>query len=283
MSKIAILTDSTAYLPQALLDQYHIGVVPLKVIWGEENLDDGVDISPQEFYNRLPASTTMPTTSQVTVGEFQGRFEDYHAQGQQVLAILISSGISGTIDSANQARTLLPQAQIEIVDSLCTTLQLGFLVLAGARCASQGGSLADCKQVVLQARDNSGVVFGVDTLEYLYRGGRIGGGKRFMGTMLNIKPILTLNEGKVDALEQVRTRSKSMKRMVEIVAERTAGKTNLRLGVSHANATEEAVALLEMAASQLGPVETLVADLSPAIGTHVGPGTLALAYQFDPA
>jgi DegV family protein with EDD domain len=281
MSKVAILTDSTAYLPQALLAQYQIGVVPLKVIWGEESFDDGVDITPQEFYNRLPASTRMPTTSQVTVGEFQARFEQYHAQGQEVLAILISSAMSGTIDSANQAKALLPQAQIEIVDSLCTTVQLDFLVLAGARCASQGGSLADCKEAVLQARANSGVVFGVDTLEFLYRGGRIGGGKRFMGTVLNIKPILTLNEGRVDALEQVRTRSKSMKRMVEIVAERTAGKTNLRLGVSHANAAQDAEAILALAASQLGPVETLVADLSPAIGTHVGPGTIALAYQFD--
>ncbi len=283
MSKVAILTDSTAYLPQSLLWEYQIGVVPLKVIWGEESLDDGVDISPQEFYNRLPNSTRMPTTSQVTVGEFQAVFEGYQAKDRDVLAVLLSSGMSGTIDSANQAKDLVSGVKIEIVDSLSTTLQLGFMVLAGARCASQGGTLTDCKAAVLQARENSGVVFGVDTLEYLYRGGRIGGGKRFLGTVLNIKPILTVNEGRVDALDQARTRSKSLKRLVEIVAERTAGKTNLRLGVSHANAAEDAATVLAMATRQLEPVETMIAELSPVIGTHVGPGTISLAYQVDPS
>ena len=281
MTKIAIITDSTAYLPDDLLQQYQIDVLPLKVIWGGESYDDGVDLTPQDFYDRLPDSTTMPTTSQVTVGEFKRLFEQRLSEGKEILVILISSGLSGTVDSAVQAKSQFPGEKIEIVDSQSTITQLGLMVLAGARCAEAGGDLMACKAVVEEARANSGVVFGVDTLEFLSRGGRIGGGKRFLGTVLNIKPILTVYDGKVEALEQVRTRKKSLKRLVEIVAERSAGKSNLRLGISHANASQDAATLMALADEHLNPIETLLSELSPVIGTHAGPGTIALAYQFD--
>lgn len=281
MSKVAVVTDSTANLPKNLIQEYGIHVVPLKVIWGEEVLNDGVDIMPTAFYERLAASETMPTTSQVTVGEFSQLFGKLHADGYEILAVLISDALSGTIASAVQAKTDLPAAKIELVDSKSTITELAFQVLAGARVAQTGGSLADCKAAVEKARENSGVVFAVDTMEFLHRGGRIGGGKRFLGTLLNIKPILTVTDGKVDALDQARTRKKALARLVEIVAERVAGKSNLRLGVSHANDPVEAQKFLEMASAQLKPVETLVTELSPAIGTHVGPGTLALAYLYE--
>jgi DegV family protein with EDD domain len=175
----------------------------------------------------------------------------------------------------------LPEAQIELVDSKSTIVELAFQVLVGARTARTGASLLACKAAVEQARDNSGVVFAVDTLEYLHRGGRIGGGKRFLGTVLNIKPILTVTDGKVEALDQARTRSKSLNRLVEIVAEHLAGKRNIHIGVSHAKAPLEAAQLLEMASQRFNPIETLLTELSPVIGTHVGPGTLALAYYFE--
>lgn len=281
MAKVTVVTDSTAYLPGELLQAYAIEVVPLRVILGNESLKDGVDIFPAAFYQRLAASASLPSTSQVTVAEFQQLFEGLRARDQEVLAVLISSQMSGTVASALQAQAELGSTGIEVFDSLSTTLQLGFQVLAGARAARAGASLQQCRAAVEQARVQSGVVFAVDTLEFLHRGGRIGGGKRFLGTMLNIKPILTVHEGRVEALEQARTRRKSINRLVEIVAERTAGKTGLRLGVSHANAPAEAQDLLDLAREQMHPVETLVADLSPAIGTHVGPGTIALAYHYE--
>jgi DegV family protein with EDD domain len=281
MAGVVIITDSTANLPDKFIHQYNITIVPLKVIWDGTSYDDGVDITPEDFYTRLERSQSMPSTSQVTVGEFKQVFEEFHSQGKEILAILLSSGISGTIDSAIQARESLPDAKIEIIDSLSTTMQLGFILLAGARCAQGGGSLDECKTAVEMARDNSGVVFAVDTLDFLHRGGRIGGGKRFLGTMLNIKPILTLHEGRVEALEQVRTRQRSLKRLVEIVAERTRDKNNLRIGVSHANAWKDAEELMALASSQLDPVEKIIGDLSPVLGTHAGPGTLALSYQHD--
>ncbi|MBN1668898.1 MAG: DegV family protein [Anaerolineales bacterium] len=281
MSKVAIVTDSTAYLPPDVIQRYGIQTVPLQVIWDEEVLRDGIDIQPQDFYKRLATSASMPTTSQVTVADYGRVFRQLYAQGADILVITISNEMSGTLASATQAKAELPEAHIELVDSLSTTMHLGLIVLAAARAAEQGADLAACKAAAEQARQQSGVVFAVDTLEFLHRGGRIGGARRFLGTVLNIKPILTVTDGKVDALEQARTRRKSLVRLLEIIAERTDGKANLRLGVSHANAEAEAQVLLAQAQQQLKPVEAFLVELSPVIGTHVGPGTISLAYHYE--
>ena len=280
MSKVAIITDSTAYLPDDYLREYNIHVLPLKVIWDEESFDDGVDMTPNEFYDRLEKSDVMPSTSQVTIGEFIQLFQKLHAEGSEILAILISSALSGTVASAMKAKEEVPEARIELVDSKATIGELALQVLVGARAAKSGASLDECKAAVEKARENSGVVFAVDTLEFLHRGGRIGGGKRLLGTVLAIKPILTLVDGKVDALDQARTRKKSMSKLVEIITERVAGKSNVRLAVSHAKSLDDGKTLLD-AANSLQPIETLISDMSPVIGTHVGPGTLALAYHFE--
>ena len=281
MSDIAIITDSTAYLPENFVAEYGIHVLPLKVIWGEESLDDNVDITPEAFYNRLSQSQDMPTTSQVTVGEFKVLFEKLHAEGKEILVIVLSSGISGTMASAELAKADVPEAKIALVDSKTTIAEMAFIVLAAAKAVRDGASLDECVAVVEKAKANSGVVFGVDTLEYLHRGGRIGGARKFLGTVLNIKPILTLVDGKVAPLDQARTRRKSLNRLVEIVSERVKGKSNLRLGVSHANAAQDAQKLLDSAATRLNPTETMISELSPVIGTHTGPGTIALAYSYE--
>jgi DegV family protein with EDD domain len=281
MSKVAIITDSTVYLPQELIQQYDICVAPLTVIFGDESFRDGVDLSPSEFYTRLQSADVMPTTSQVTVGVFKNLFEQLHQEGCETLVITISGKLSGTVESAEQAAQLIPDAKIAIVDSLSTTIELGLLVLATARFAANGASLMECKQFTEQARERSALLFAVDTLEYLHRGGRIGSAKRLMGTVLNIKPILTVTDGSVETLDQVRTRKKSIRRLIDIAAERIAGKTQLILAVAHANAVEDAQKLLEMVCEQLNPVETLITELSPVIGAHVGPGTVALAYYYD--
>lgn len=281
MSDIAIVTDSTAYLSENYIKQFDIHVLPLKVIWGSESFDDNVDITPEEFYKRLQESGEMPTTSQVTVAEFKELFASLHSQGKEILCVLISNEISGTLASAEAAKAEIPEAKIALVDSRTTIVDLAFQVLVAARTAQSGASLEECISAVEQDKMNSGVIFAVDTLEFLHRGGRIGGARRLLGTVLNIKPILTLTDGKVDALEQTRTRKKSIHRLVEIVAERVEGKQNLRLGVAHADSPNEAEALLKDASDRLKPVETMIAQLSPVIGTHVGPGTLALTYHYE--
>lgn len=284
MSKIAIVSDSTAFLPSELTNQYAIKVLPLVVIWDEKNYEDGVDIQSSEFYTRLKTSKTMPSTSQVSVGNMHAAFQSLVDQGFEVLGIFISSKLSGTIQSAMQAKSMMSLADAEkvtVVDSLATSMNMGFITLAVARAVQGGASLKECLAVAEKARENSGVFFAVDTLEFLHRGGRIGSAQRFIGSALNLKPILTLKDGKVEGMERIRTKSKAHDRLMELVLERVKGKSNVRLATLHANAPEDAKSLLDRTAAKVNAVETIFTEVSPVIGTHTGPGTVGLAYSFD--
>jgi DegV family protein with EDD domain len=282
MSKVAVVTDSTAYLPKELVEQFGVHVGAQVLIWGEETFRDGIDIQPTEFYQRLSKATVMPSSSQVAVKEFKEIFENLHNAGHEVLAVLVSDQLSGTIASAEQAREMVPGLKLEIVNSESVAMAEGFRVLAAARAAAEGASLAVCKQAAEDAKARSGVVFAVETLEFLHRGGRIGGATRFLGTALKLKPILEVKDGRVEAVERVRTAKKAHARLVEIIVERVSGKQNVRLATLHANAAEEAKALLADVESKLdNVVESIFAEVSPVVGTHAGPGTVGLAYYHD--
>lgn len=280
-NKVAVVTDSTAYLPKECLNQYNISIIPLSVIWGDQIYLDGVDILPSEFYERLAGSKMMPTTSQVTPAAMLSTFESLLEQDYDVLGVFLSSKISGTVQSALQARDMIENAKnrIAIVDSLCTTMAMGLPVLTAARAASAGEGLVECQKLVQHACAHSGVLFVVETLEFMRRGGRIGGAQALLGTVLNIKPVLEMREGRIEAVEKVRTKQKAIQHMLDTVTERIKGKNSIRLAVTHANAETEALSLLEAARRQLQPIETFSCPLSPVIGTHVGPGTLALNYM----
>lgn len=281
-NKVAIVTDSTAYLPEEYAKQYNISITPLSVIWGEEVQRDGVDILPHQFYERLSTSKVMPTTSQVTPAVMYDTFQSLMNADYDVLGIFISSKISGTVQSAMQASEMLSGAnhKFAIVDSLNTSMSMGWPVLAAARAAHAGAGLAECEKLAQEACKNSGMFFMVDTLEFLRRGGRIGGAQAMLGTMLNIKPILQLHEGRIEQADKVRTKQKAIQRVVELVAERINGRTPVRVAVTHANAEADAKSLLKVAQEKLNPIETIISPLSPVIGTHVGPGTLALSFMY---
>ena len=281
MAKVAIVTDSTAYIPDDLLEKYNITVTPQIVIWGEESYRDGVDILPDQFYKRLESSKVMPTTSQVSIVAMKTAFEELVEQGFEVLGIFISTKLSGTMQSAQQALEMLPKIsdKITILDSNSTAMAMGFHVLAAARAAQAGESLPECLKLAEEAQKHTGVLFTVDTLEFLHRGGRIGGAQALMGTMLNIKPILELRDGRIESVEKVRTKSKATERMLELVIDQIAGRTPVRLATLHANAEVEARSLLDMATARLDPIEQIFACVSPAIGTHAGPGTVGLAFM----
>jgi DegV family protein with EDD domain len=281
MSKVAIVTDSSPYIPENIIKENSIHVVPLTVIWGEETFYDGVDISPVEFYNRLDTAKVMPSTSQPSVADFEVLFSSLHNDGYDILAVLLSEDLSGTISSATQAKKLLPNANIEIVNSKTLAMALGFVVLAAARAAKQGASLSECKKIAEDAKERCGVVFVVDTLEFLHRGGRIGASKRFMGSLLNVKPVLAIEDGLIVPLDSVRTQKKALERIIQLVEEKTTGKKNIRLATVHANNLETAKVILEEASSRINPVEKVLAEVSPVIGTHTGPGAIGLAYLYD--
>ena len=279
MSKVAVVTDSTAYLPEDLISAYNITVVPLVVIWGDETLLDNVDITPKAFYTRLSTSKIMPSTSQPTVQAFVEVFEKLHAEGYDILTVVISSTLSGTLDSATQAKSMVPDARIELIDSKFTSLPLAFMALSAARAAKNGASLEKCKFIVEKIRDNTEVFFAVDTLEFLHRGGRIGGASRFLGTALNLKPILQLQEGKIEALERVRTSKRAHERLIELIKAGVNGHQNINMiGVVAASAPDSASNLLNAIKKSYSPTEILIGNLSPVIGTHTGPGTVGIAY-----
>jgi DegV family protein with EDD domain len=245
MSKVAIVTDSTTKIPKDLLGDVEVHVAPAIVIWSGEELRDGVDISPDDFYARLSVDKESPTTSQPTPAALKDIYEKLIAAGQtDILSYHVSSKLSGTIGSATQAKELVKGANIEIVDGYSASMGTGWPLLEAIKAAKAGKSLKEVSKAATDARDNAGVFLMVDTLEFLHRGGRIGGASRFLGTALNLKPILEVQEGAVEALERVRTKKKAKARMIELVGERADGRTPLRIAALHANAREEAEILL---------------------------------------
>lgn len=281
MSKVTIVTDSTAYIPKEYTAKHQIQVAPQVLIWGNETYEDGVDITPEVFYRRLSTAKIMPSSSQVSIKTFDQIFKSIREKGNEVLAILISEKLSGTIDSAVKVKEYMADTAIEIVDSRTTAMALGFIAIETAKAAEQGATLAECKALAEHLKGNTGLAFAVDTLEFLHRGGRIGGASRLLGSALNIKPILELVDGRVEPIERVRTRSKSMSRVVEIIGERIGGREPVHLATLHANARTDAIALLEEAKAQIGGVEHILSEVSPVVGTHAGPGTLGLAFLIN--
>lgn len=283
MNKVIVVTDSTATIPAQLLNGHTVQVLPLQVIWDHKVLRDGVDIQPQEFYERLAKAKTMPSTSQATPEEFKVAYSSLLDQGYDILSIHISSRLSGTLESAIQAKKAFPGAKIELVDSLSTSMALGFQVLSAARMASIGAGLTEVKAVAEKALSHTGVYFALNTLEFLHRGGRIGGAAAFMGTMLNLKPLLELRDGRIEAVERVRTFNKTVDRLLDLVEARLdRDKGPIRLAAIHANDQEKADELLARAIKRFS--NTVVTDavttsVSPVLGTHTGPGALGLAFM----
>jgi DegV family protein with EDD domain len=281
MSKIAVVTDSTTYMPPELIQKNNITVAPQVLIWGDQTYKDGVDMQSGEFFTRLKTAKTMPTTSQVAVISFQEIFQDLVEKGFEVLALLVSSKLSGTIQSAEQAKDLMSNARdkIHIVDSQSVAMALGFQALAVARAIEAGAGLQDAISLAERSHQFTGVFFAVDTLEFLHRGGRIGGAQRFIGSALNLKPILAIQDGRVEGIERIRTKSRAHDRVLELCIEKVNNRTPVRLATLHANASDDARALLSRAEAALKPVESIFTEVSPTVGTHAGPGTVGLAFM----
>jgi len=279
MQKVRVITDSSAYLPRQYVDQLNISVLPLTLTLDGQEYRDGMDIQASEYYNRLAKTDSLPKTSQVSVGAFEEIYRELLDQGFAVLAMPLSSGLSGTHESAVQALEAFPGAPIEVLETRLVSMALSFQVLAAARAAAQGANLAECKAIAEEAYPKIGVYFTVENLKYLAAGGRINSAKRLLGTALRIKPVLEIREGKIELLESVITTRKAVERMVELVARNVAGKSPVRVSVFHANVPEMAQELLDRVVKQFNAVEGILSEVSPAIGSHVGPGTISIAFM----
>jgi DegV family protein with EDD domain len=279
--RIVVVTDSSAYIPEEALGDLNIPVIPVWLIWGDERFRDGVDIDPPTFYRRLRESEVFPTTSQPSAGEFEGFFQQVGAEADAIVGVFLTSKLSGTMASAQAAQMELPELNIRIVDSLSVSMGLGFVVLAAARAAAAGRSLDDVVAVAEEMRDRIHLLFVVDTLEYLHRGGRIGGAKWLLGTALNIKPLLHFVDGTIEPLVQVRTKRKAVAQMLDVVEERLGGRRMAEASVVDANSPEEGDAVAELVKERFGISTVYRTLLSPAIGTHGGPGTLAIGFYAE--
>jgi len=278
MNNIAILTDSTANLPAEWVKQYAIRIIPLKIHWGNETYLDGIDLTPEEFYMRLSNSKSLPTTSQPSIQDFLMAFNSLADEGATGIVVpLISSGISGTVDSAQAAARQFTRVPVEIIDTQITSMGQVMIILASAWAAEQGASLQEVRQAAEEVIKRLHVFFAVDTLEYLHRGGRINGASRYFGTALDIKPILFFNsEGKIDALERVRTKKKALQRLIAL-AEQQANGRPVHVGIVHANVPQAAQGFRGEVEKRLNCKEIFTVEFSPVIGVHVGPGTIGIA------
>jgi DegV family protein with EDD domain len=278
LTNIGIVTDSTSYLDDQYVEKYDIKVVPLKVILDGVTYREGMDITDEEFFRRLKHSSTYPTTSQPAAGEFLEAYEEMANRYDALLSIHISSEISGTCDAARMAAREMGDYPIEIIDSRLTTGLLGMIAMELAEARDRGMSMAEMKALTGRIIADSTLMFVVATLEYLHRGGRIGGAQALLGTMLQMKPILFIH-GMIDVQERVRGAKRAMDRLVEIAVAKAGGK-KIRLGISHVEDLERANELRERVEGKLNydPEELILCKTGPVIGCHVGPGTAGLGF-----
>ncbi|MDD3824681.1 MAG: DegV family protein [Anaerolineaceae bacterium] len=275
---IKIVTDSTAYLPQSIVEKNDLRVVPLCVHFGDKTYREGVDLSNGEFYTRLKEAPVLPTTSQPSAGEFYEVFSELVAQGHEIVTLTISSRLSGTWNSAMAAKEMMPDAKISVIDSLSTSVGLMLMIEAAVNARNAGASREEIVQQVEEIKKKMHLFFVVDTLEYLAKGGRIGNAKAFLGTLLKVKPILFLKDGAIEPLEQVRSKRKAQARMVDLVAECMGGDgKGARIALVDALVPEESAVLAKEIHERLGCEPLYLTQLGPVIGTHTGPGVVGVA------
>ena len=280
-AKVAVVTDSTVNLPTDVIKANNIYVIPQILNWEGKSFLDQIDISTEEFYQRLPNSKDLPKTSQPAPGQFTEHFEKVAEGAESIVAIFVSQALSGTIQSAHLGAEAMGDYPIEIVDSRSVSLGLGLLVTAAARYAAEGHDYKEVAAYVQTLVPRIHVLFVGVTLVYLHKGGRIGGAKRLVGSMLSIKPVLGLEDGQIEPQAQIRTKKKAIQHMLDVVLGETKGKKNIHAGVIHAAAPEDAAYIAEQVRASINPVELYVNELTPVIGANVGPGVVGMGYYVE--
>lgn len=278
---IRIVTDSTADLPPELAHALGITVVPLNVIFGDEVYRDGVDITSDEFFRRLETSSVHPTTSQPSPAAFQETYERLAQGGADgIVSLHISAKLSGTYTSAQLGRQAAQvSCPVEVIDSQTVSLALGFCAIRAAKAANQGAALERVLAITDYAIHHNRLYDMLDTLEYLHRGGRIGRARALLGSLLNLKPVITLQKGEVVPVARARTRAKAIDELVRLALSHP---NIAEVGIVHATTPEDAERLRQRFAQTLPDATIYVARLGPVLGVHVGPGTLGVCVMEGP-
>ncbi len=284
MSKIAVVTDSTAHIPPEKVAGLPIFSIPLHILWDGKDYLDGVDLSPEEYYPRLRTAANLPKTSQVTPEEFTAFYRPLLEQGYQILSIHLAAGFSGTLDSAYTAAEQLGCSSFALMDSLSGTMPMAWQVVEAAKAAVAGATLQECLAIAEKVRENSNIFFIPETLDFLHRGGRINWAQAFFGSILQLKPLIEASNGVMKPVDKVRTMGRAIQRVIDLAQERIDGGARVHLATLHAGVPALAAAVLEKARRQVGVdrvVEALVTSISPVLGTHIGPGAVGLSYWVE--
>jgi len=278
MNPTALITDSTCDIPQSMIDQYGITVIPLGVVWGNELLHDRVDLTPEEFYRRLEKDPIWPTSTLPSPADFEKVYRNAIENGaKEIVVLTVSSAMSGTFQLAEQVGKNM-DVPVNVVDSKGPTMSLGWQVLAAARIREMGGNAAKMIEAAASVRERLVQIVCLDALEYLHRGGRIGNATRFFGSLLDIKPLVKINHktGLVEFCGQARTRKKSIESLVSHFFEQLSTEKPKRIAVLHGGAPNDAQALADRIKKEYHPLELLVNITGPVLGIHTGPRALAL-------
>jgi DegV family protein with EDD domain len=261
-------------------DELGVHIAPVYLTFGERTYRAGVDLSSQEFYELLSASKKLPTTAQPTAEDFVRIFEKLADDVDEIVTVVISHHMSATIQSVEKAKQKFDKVPVYVVDSESVSLGLGIMAIAAARAANQGQDGQSIFELVNSIKQKMNVIFTVRTLEYLHKGGRIGGATAFLGSALDIKPILYITNGRIEPLEKQRTRKRSVGRLVELMSEKV-GDSPVHVAILHGNTSEEADQLARVVRDQFNIVDMIISDMGPVIGVHAGPGTLGLVFYPD--
>lgn len=276
--RVALITDSTCDIPPRLIDRYDIVVVPLHVIWGDQTFRDRVDMEPKAFYHRLTEDPEYPTTAHPTPDGFLETYKEALRSGaEEIVVITLSSELSGAFEAARQASKETDD-RVHVFDSKGTTMGLGWQVLAAARTREAGKSADAMIQAARQVREKVILEVGLDTLEYLHKGGRIGGATKFIGSLLNIKPLVYVDHstGKVEAAARVRTRTRALQTLYRRFFEQLDTEEELHVAVMHGDAPEDAEKIIKRIEREYAPAELLTGITGPVLGVHTGPRAIAL-------
>lgn len=277
MAKVCVVTDSTCDLPANLRAQLELEMVPLNIHFGDEVYKDAVEMDTNRFWQHLSTSPHHPKTSQPAPGEFLELYQRLHAEGRPVVSVHLSADMSGTLGSAQIAKEMAPDAEIELVDTRSVSMGLGLIAIEAARMAQRGASATEIAEWARRTGRSQYIFFGVDTLEFLAKGGRIGRAQALLGGLLNVKPILAVDNGVVASADKVRGKTKVLPRVIELMHERIPAGSKVRAAILHARAEEEGRAWLDAFAKEYQIIESWIQPLGAVVATHAGSGTLGIA------
>lgn len=280
MKEVVVATDSGANLPRILTEQLGIEVIPLWVQMDDQSYRDGVDIQPLEFFRRLAERVRRVGTSQPSLGEFLEFYRRIQEKARSIVSIHVTSRYSGIYQAARAAAAELAPYPIEVVDSGTIAMAQGFVVLAAARAAAAGASLAEVVERARAAIPKVDLIAALETLEYAVRGGRLAWAARMVGNLLQVKPLVRVANNDVGLFGQARSRAKAVRQLLDTLAQRV-GDASVHIAILHSGAVEEAQRLKEEILTRFRCVEVYVEPIAPVLGVHAGPGALGLAYYVE--